>query len=130
MDEEQKTILVIDDEEDLCEAVATALSREGFRVCTAQSGETGAELALSEKPDLIFLDLVMAEMGGIEVLNRLRADGGEWGKHVPIIVMTVLGDVDKIAEVVSAGANAHVVKTNINLAEVVALAQSRLGLRV
>jgi DNA-binding response OmpR family regulator len=98
MDTERKKILVVDDEQDLREAIITALSYEGFEVIEAVDGENGLEVALREKPDLILLDVMMPKMDGIEMLARLRNDA--WGNCVKVIIMTALDDMEKIAEAV------------------------------
>lgn len=125
MEKAAKTILIIDDEKDLSDAIATALSYEGFTTFTAEDGEAGLALALEKKPDLIFLDIVMPKLDGLGVLKQLRED--PWGKNVDVIVMTVLDDMEKIAEVVEKGGNEYLVKTNITLGAIVEKAKERLG---
>ncbi|MGQ9656244.1 MAG: response regulator, partial [Thermodesulfobacteriota bacterium] len=61
-----KTVLVVEDEENLLEALKYNLEREGFAVRTAVDGEAGLELARSLKPDLIVLDLMLPKMDGFE----------------------------------------------------------------
>ncbi len=120
-----KIILIIDDEQDLREAIKTALTYEGFTVLTAVDGEEGLATALLKKPDLIFLDIVMPKLDGLEVLKRLRAD--EWGKEAKVIVMTVLDDLEKIAEVVENGGDEYIIKTNVTLGTIVEKTKERLG---
>lgn len=67
------SVLLIDDEPDILDIVGYCLEKEGFRVITAPDGELGIKLALAERPDLILLDVMMPEMDGIEVCERLRS---------------------------------------------------------
>lgn len=122
----QKKILVVDDQPDFCEAISTALDHEGFGVVTAIDGEEGLVAAFRERPDLIFLDIMMPGIDGIEVLKRLRKD--EWGKEVPVVVMTFSDDLEKIADVVGSGGTAYVLKNDLNLFEIVEIAKKRTGL--
>ena len=83
----QKKILLIDDEEDFCFFVKSNLeTRKEFRVITAVKGQKGIELARSEKPDLILLDIVMPKMAGSDVAEVLSNDTGT--KRIPIVFLT------------------------------------------
>lgn len=66
-------VLLIDDEPDILDIVSYCLKKEGFRVISALDGQSGIKLAIQEKPDLILLDVMMPEMDGIEVCERLRS---------------------------------------------------------
>ena len=114
---ESKTVLIIDDKKDLAEPLSTALEYEGFTVITAKDGEEGLKMALEQKPDLILLDLLMPEVGGQEVLKKLRADS--WGKDARVIVMTVLNDMENIAGAVEGGSLDYIIKTDISLSGIV-----------
>lgn len=85
-----KKILVIEAVEDnapLRKALHDKFSLEGFSVIDAKDGEEGLTVAMSEHPDLILLDILMPKMDGLTMMKKLR-QGDEWGKHVPIIVLT------------------------------------------
>ena len=79
-------VLVIDDEVGARDLVANALRPEGFEVVTAASGREGLALARERQPDLVICDLIMPEMDGFEVVNRL-ADS-DMPKDVPILILT------------------------------------------
>lgn len=68
-----ESILVVDDERQICELLKKYLTNQGFRVQTAQDGPTALAMADLERPQLIVLDIYMPGMTGIEVLRRLRA---------------------------------------------------------
>lgn len=121
----KKTVLVVDDEKDLRDAIATALTYEGFEVVIAADGEEALLRAEEANPDLILLDILMPKKDGIETLSDIRRTA--WGKNTPVIIMTVLDDMTKIAEAIEAGANEYLVKTNIALGAVVQKVKKHLG---
>ena len=82
----ESTVLVIDDEKDLLELVRYNLEKEHLSVIVASDGKSGLEIAQKHKPDLILLDLMMPGMNGLEVCQRLRADGRT--SRIPVIMLT------------------------------------------
>lgn len=88
-------ILLIDDEEDLAFFVRLNLEKTGkFTVLTALRGSEGIKLAITEKPDLILLDLLMPEMDGGQVAAQLMADAST--NKIPIIFLTALAQKDEV----------------------------------
>jgi signal transduction histidine kinase/CheY-like chemotaxis protein len=81
-----RRVLAIDDDPAVLEVVRRALSRAGFEVMTARGGAEGLEIARSERPGLIVVDLLMPEVDGFEVIARLRADAAT--KDAAILVLT------------------------------------------
>jgi DNA-binding response OmpR family regulator len=79
-------VLVVDDEDDIRELCRVNLEFEGFQVFDAPNGPAGLELAARERPDVIFLDLMMPEMDGWEVLRRLKED--EATARTPVVLLT------------------------------------------
>jgi two-component system alkaline phosphatase synthesis response regulator PhoP len=79
-------VLVIDDEDDIRELCKVNLEFEGFNVVDAPNGPAGLERAARERPDVIFLDLMMPEMDGWEVLRRLKEDDAT--AHIPVVLLT------------------------------------------
>ena len=86
--ETQKTILIVEDEKILRDAVADILRLKGFLPLEAKNGEEGVKLAFSKHPDLILLDLIMPTMDGMTAFKKIREDA--WGRKVPIIILTNL----------------------------------------
>jgi len=81
-----KRILLAEDDRFLRRACATALSRRGFLVVVAEDGEQAVQLAASERPDLILLDLLMPKMSGQQVLQHLVADPVL--RDIPVVILT------------------------------------------
>ena len=85
-------ILIVEDERKIARFLELELQHEGYEVETAGDGRTGLEKALTWKPDLMILDLMLPELSGIEVCRRLRHES-----DVPIIMLTAKDDVsDKV----------------------------------
>ena len=80
-----KKILIVEDEGLLLEILETKFKKECFEVITARDGQAGLELALSQHPDLILLDIIMPKMDGMTMLKHLRADsvGKNIGSGLP-----------------------------------------------
>lgn len=90
-----ETILVIEDEKNIAELIRYNLEQEGFRVLTAAKGQSGLETAQREKPDLLILDLMLPELGGLEICKILKNDPKT--KTLPIIMLTAKGtEADKV----------------------------------
>jgi DNA-binding response OmpR family regulator len=123
MENKDITVLIVEDEADLREAIMTALTYEGFNVLSAENGEMGLAIARTQKPNLILLDLMMPKMDGLTMLKHLRSD--ERGKDVKVIVMTALDDFERIAEVVEAGGDEYIVKTSITLSGIIEKVKER-----
>ena len=103
-----KTVLVMDDEQDILDLVRFRLEHDGYRVLTASDGQTGLTLAQQERPDLCILDVMLPKLSGLEVLARLRADPATAATRV--ILLTARGqdtDVDRGFEL---GAQDYVTK--------------------
>ena len=123
--ENKKTILIIEDERSLREALRDKLTREGFSTLEAKNGEEGLDVALREHPELILLDIVMPVMDGMTMLKQLRENA--WGKNVKIIILTNLSDIEKIADSVKNEVYDYLVKTDWKLEDVVTKIRERLG---
>ena len=80
-------LLLVEDDTEISEPLVRRLATRGFEVHLAEDGKQGLEKALSLKPDLVLLDVMMPEMDGWEVCRQLRAQS-----NVPIMMLTALGD--------------------------------------
>jgi CheY-like chemotaxis protein len=84
--ETQKTILIVEDEKSLRDAVVDILHLNKYKTLEAKNGIEGVEIALAKHPDMILLDLIMPEMDGMTALKKIRED--DWGANVPVIILT------------------------------------------
>jgi two-component system, OmpR family, alkaline phosphatase synthesis response regulator PhoP len=82
----KETILLIEDEKNIVELVKYNLEQEGFSVLSATRGDTGLDLALKSKPNLVILDLMLPEIDGLEICKTLRQN--EKTSAIPIIILT------------------------------------------
>ncbi|HEV8018311.1 MAG TPA: response regulator transcription factor [Steroidobacteraceae bacterium] len=86
------TLLVIDDDQELCAMLAEYLGPEGFATVTAATGPAGLEQLARAPVDLVVLDVMLPELSGFEVLRRIRA-----ASRVPVIMLTARGEeVDRV----------------------------------
>lgn len=83
-------LLLVDDDEELCELVCKYLQARGFAIDTEGDGARGLQRAQSGGHDLLVLDVMLPSMDGLEVLRRLRADGG--ASRLPVVMLTAHGD--------------------------------------
>jgi DNA-binding response OmpR family regulator len=91
------TVLVVDDEPDICDIVRINLERDGHRVLTAASGPEGLDLLHSEHPDLIVLDVMMPGLDGWQVLSSIKGESEQEISEVPVLMLTARsGDLDRI----------------------------------
>lgn len=85
-----RKILIIDDERDICQLIKQNLELDGaYKVIIETTGREGLSAAAHEKPDLIFLDVIMPGMSGFEVLERLKAKAET--ASIPVVMLTALG---------------------------------------
>lgn len=116
-------ILVVDDEKNILELVRFNLEREGYQVITSLDGVRGLELARSENPDLIVLDVMLPEMNGLEVCRELHQDPAT--KKIPIIMLSARADeLDRVLGL-EMGADDYVTKP-FSPRELVARIKARL----
>ncbi|MGQ9851756.1 MAG: response regulator transcription factor [Aggregatilineaceae bacterium] len=102
-------IVCIEDDPEMIELVKLILSRQGYEVIGATGGEAGLQAIEREQPALVLLDLMMPEMDGWEVYQRMRAD--ERMKDVPVIVVTAKAQsIDKVLGLHIAKVNDYITK--------------------
>lgn len=101
-------VLVVEDDPEIREIVATKLELNGVEVLQAENGVDGLEVALRELPDLVILDLSMPRMNGIDLSRAIRADTKT--ASTPIIMLTARGQEADIERGFEAGASDYMVK--------------------
>lgn len=102
------TILIVDDEQPIIELIRYNLQKEGFTVFAAENGAKALDLARTEKPDLIILDLMLPDMGGFDVCRVLRNDTDT--AHIPIIMATAKSSDSDIVSGLELGADDYITK--------------------
>ena len=104
----REQILVVDDEEDLLELIGYNLTKEGYRVTCASSGEEAMQKARAELPGLIVLDLLLPTVDGLEVCRLLKSDPKTL--HIPIVMLTAKGEEIDVVTGLEVGADDYVTK--------------------
>ena len=104
----KEKILVVDDEEDLLELLRYNLSREGYGVICASTGEEGLDAAMKKMPALIILDLMLPGIDGLDVARTLKNEKST--KDIPIIMLTAKGEEADIVTGLELGADDYVTK--------------------
>jgi two-component system KDP operon response regulator KdpE len=99
------SILAVDDEPQLLEALSTILEPRGYRLRTAPNGPMALEAITAERPDVVLLDLAMPGMNGVDVCRRLRSFS-----RVPILVLSALADEAQKVKALDAGADDYITK--------------------
>jgi DNA-binding response OmpR family regulator len=94
MTTDRKTILVIDDDPEICEALQEILSDYDYEVLTAQDTTRGVQLIEQQRPDLLILDIMMTTMQeGLDFATKLKEKEGVWG--IPILIVSARPPVEK-----------------------------------
>ncbi len=99
-------ILVVDDEEPIRDMLDRFLKEEGYEVILASTGEEAMGLAESEEPDLIFMDIIMPGLDGIEICRKLRAQ--EKTRSIPVMMATAFSET--VTEALEVGVTDFVTK--------------------
>jgi len=113
---DKKKILIIEDDLVLKNALEEFLTSEGFDVSFAIDGQTGVEKVISDKPDLVLLDIVLPKKDGYEVLKEVKEN--KETTHIPIVLLTNLGGVADVEKALELGATTYLIKADYKLNEV------------
>ncbi len=115
-------VLIVDDEESIRFVVDSALRRAGFDTCSADGGRQALDRVAAFEPDVVVLDVMLPDVDGFEVLDRLRADGSE----VPVVFLTARDSADDRIRGLTTGGDDYLVKP-FAVAELVARVRLRLS---
>ncbi|MEI6587324.1 MAG: response regulator [Candidatus Moraniibacteriota bacterium] len=118
MEEQKKKIMIIEDDYFVMDIYYTKLTQSGFDVISANNGLDALKKLQEEKqiPDLILLDIIMPYLGGLEVLERIKAD--EQLKGIPVILLTNLSQKAEIDKGMGLGAKDYLIKSHFTPSEV------------
>ncbi len=121
---DRKKILLVDDSNTVLLMEKMILSKSPYDLVTASDGQEGFDKAMSEKPDLILLDVVMPKMDGFEVCRRLRAR--DETRKVPVIMVTTRGELKSVETGYQSGCTDYITKP-INGLELLSKVKSYLA---
>lgn len=125
MIDQPRRILVAEDDRFLRKAAEMALKRRGYTVLTAANGEEALRTAQSALPDLVLLDLIMPKLNGFDVLQALKKDAST--AHIPVIILSNLGQERDVQQAMEAGAAAYLVKGDLSLQALVERVEEALS---
>jgi DNA-binding response OmpR family regulator len=121
-----KKVLFVEDEGSIRNVVCDKINKEGDIICLeAKNGEEGLRVSLKEKPDLILLDIIMPEMDGFVMLEKLRQDA--WGKTAKVIILSNLSDKKYVLDSFRHEVYEYIVKTDIKIDDLMAKIKAKLA---
>lgn len=102
------TILIMEDQRGFRRIYRDVLEQDGYEVLEGADGEAGWDIIITQKPDLVLLDLGLPVMDGFQILEKIRRSGQT--KHIPVIIFSVLGEPKDVKKALDMGANDYTVK--------------------
>lgn len=120
-----KKIAIVEDDTAISQMYRFKFEALGYTVETAENGKLGVDLALSMKPDVILLDLMMPEMTGDQTLEILRKD--PWGKNVKVLILTNMGEQEIPPKVRELGVSGVILKADMTPRQVADIVKDLLG---
>jgi DNA-binding response OmpR family regulator len=118
-------IAIIEDDLAIAQMYRLKFEAEGYHVEIAENGKLGLDLCEQMKPDLVLLDLMMPEMNGDEMLEKMR--GTDWGKDIKVIILTNVGQQEAPDKLKSLYVTDYVVKAEMTPSEVADIAKKELA---
>lgn len=119
-------IAIIEDDPTINQMYRMKFEAAGFDVQLASDGQRGVSLVEAFCPDLILLDMQMPVMTGHQALAQIRA--AEWGKDIPVIILTNMGEEESPKELRDLGIESYIVKADLTPSQVVERVKETLGL--
>jgi two-component system alkaline phosphatase synthesis response regulator PhoP len=104
-------LLVVEDDELMLRMYTKLLSYVGFETVVAKDGEEGLAKAISEKPSLIILDIMMPKVNGLDVLKELKSK--KETQNIPVVLLTNVSDDSVLSEAFKLGATGYLIKSQI-----------------
>jgi DNA-binding response OmpR family regulator len=126
MKDEKANILLVDDNHDNLRFLSSILARQGYEVRPTDSGDKALAAIRAKQPELIMLDVMMPDMSGFDVCDRLKADQNT--RDVPVIFISAIHEVEEKARAFSFGAVDYITKP-FQEQEVLARVETHLKLR-
>jgi len=126
MENEQKSILIVEDDELLLKILHDEFAKSNMKVILAHNGEEGLEAALSQHPSIILIDILMPKMDGITMLQKIREDVD--GKNIPAIILTNVNDTETVIKALETGAYDFLVKSDWDPKDLVKRVKEKIGI--
>jgi two-component system sensor histidine kinase/response regulator len=118
-------IAIIEDDQAISQMYRIKFETEGYEVETAENGKLGLKLAESLKPDIILLDLMMPEMNGDEMLEKMRSTS--WGKNIKVIILTNVGEQEAPDDLKQLNVRRFIVKAEMTPRQVAEMVKAELA---
>lgn len=118
-------IAIIEDDPVINQMYRMKFEASGYDVQLANNGKRGVALVKDFAPDIILLDLQMPEMDGVEALTEMRKH--DWGKDVPVIILTNLGAEEAPRELKALGVHSYILKADLTPSQVVERVKTALS---
>lgn len=117
-------IAIIEDDQAISQMYRIKFESEDYEVETAENGKLGLELVEKMKPDIILLDLMMPEMGGDEMLVKMRKT--DWGKDIRVIILTNMGEQEAPPTLKELGVKRFILKAEMTPRQVAEMVKTEL----
>jgi CheY-like chemotaxis protein len=101
-------ILIVEDQDSIRRMIEALVSARGHEVVAVGTGTKAIDIATTEPPDMVLLDLMIPGYDGFEVCQRLRSDPGT--RHIPVVITSALDDAESRSKATAAGATAYYTK--------------------
>ncbi len=124
MTQTSHTVLIVEDEPSLSEALKDKFTREGFQALVARNGEEGLKMAEENIPSIILLDIVMPKMDGVTMFKKLKENQNT--ANIPVIFLTNLSNAEQIAEELGDKNYQYLVKSDWDMKDVVGKVRSTM----
>lgn len=118
-------VAIVEDDLAIAQMYRMKFEAEGYRVDIAENGKLGLALCEQMKPDLVLLDLMMPEMNGDEMLEKMRAT--DWGKEIKVIILTNVGEQEAPEKLKNLHVRSYIVKAEMTPKQVAELAKKELA---
>lgn len=118
-------IAIIEDDLAIAQMYRLKFEAEGYKVDIAENGKLGLVLCEEMKPDLVLLDLMMPEMNGDEMLEKMRST--DWGKDIKVIILTNVGQQEAPEQLKKLRVSNYIVKAEMTPKQVAELAKKELA---
>ncbi len=118
-------IAIIEDDQAISQMYRIKFEAEGYEVETAENGKLGLELAEAMKPDIMLVDLMMPEMNGDEMLEKLRQT--DWGAKIKVIVLTNMGEQEAPDIIKTLNVRRFIVKAEMTPRQVAEMVKAELA---